>query len=150
MAVDATGNLYVADSGNNRVLEYNTPFDSASGEPGAGDTSADFVYGQAGVFTTRSSNLNGASATTLSNPSAVALDGAGNIYIADAGNSRVLEFARAGNPPAASDAIANRFVRAERRVRFFRHAMRRRRRAGSAAEQSRDVQSGRRRDRHGG
>ena len=38
----------------------------------------------------------------------MALDAAGNIYIADAGNSRVLEFARAGNPPAASDAIANR------------------------------------------
>src|SRR5208337_4646462 len=35
-------------------------------------------------------------------------DGAGNIYIADAGNNRVLEFAKAGNPPAASDAIANR------------------------------------------
>ncbi len=98
----------MADSGNNRVLEYNTPFDATSGEPGAGDTSADFVYGQAGAFTTRSSNLNGASATTLSNPSAVALDGAGNIYIADAGNNRVLEFAKAGNPPAASDAIANR------------------------------------------
>ena len=57
MAVDATGNLYVADSGNNRVLVYNTPFNAGSGEPGAGDTSADFVYGQAGSFTTRSSNL---------------------------------------------------------------------------------------------
>ena len=50
----------------------------------------------------------GASATTLCNPAAVALDGAGNIYIADAGNNRVLEFAKAGNPPGASDAIANR------------------------------------------
>jgi sugar lactone lactonase YvrE len=108
MAVDQSGNLYVADSGNNRVLVYNTPFNSASGEPGAGDTSADFVYGQSGSFTTRSSNLDGASAITLSNPASVALDGAGNIYIADAGNSRVLEFARAGNPPAASDAIASR------------------------------------------
>ncbi|MGD0117621.1 MAG: choice-of-anchor D domain-containing protein [Candidatus Binatus sp.] len=108
MAVDASGNLYVADSANNRVLEYNTPFNAASGEPGAGDTSADFVYGQAGVFTTRSSNLEGASATTLSNPAAVALDAAGNIYIADTGNNRVLEFAQAGNPPVASDAIASR------------------------------------------
>ena len=60
------------------------------------------------MFTTRSCNLGGASATTLCNPSAVAIDGAGNIYIADAGNSRVLEFAKAGNPPVASDAIANR------------------------------------------
>ena len=108
MAVDQKGNLYVADSGNNRVLVYNTPFDASSGEPGAGDTTADFVYGQGGGFTTRSCNPSGANATTLCNPSAVAVDGAGDIYIADAGNSRVLEFAKAGNPPTASDAIASR------------------------------------------
>jgi sugar lactone lactonase YvrE len=108
MAVDQKGNLYVADSGNNRVLVYNTPFNAASGEPGAGDGSADFVYGQGGAFTTRNCNLDGASATSLRNPAAVALDGAGNIYIADSGNNRVLEFAKAGNPPVASDALANR------------------------------------------
>ena len=90
------------------MLVYNTPFNGASGEPGAGDTSADFVYGQGGAFTTMNCNLDGASATTLCNPAAVTLDGAGNIYIADAGNNRVLEFAKAGNPPVASDAIANR------------------------------------------
>ena len=108
MAVDRQGNLYVADSGNNRVLVYNTPFNPASGEPGAGDGSADFVYGQTGAFTTRSCNPSGANATTLCNPSAAALDAAGNIYIADAGNSRVLQFAKAGLPPSASDAIASR------------------------------------------
>ena len=108
MAVDQAGNLYVADSGNNRVLVYNTPFDAASGEPGAGDTTADFVYGQGGAFTTRSCNPSGASATTLCNPSAVAVDAGGSIYIADAANNRVLEFAKAGDPPVASDAIANR------------------------------------------
>ncbi len=108
LAVDALGNLYVADAGNNRVLVYNTPFNAASGEPGAGDASADFVYGQGGAFTTRSCNPGGANATTLCNPSAAALDAAGNVYIADAGNSRVLEFAKAGNPPVASDAIASR------------------------------------------
>ena len=108
MAVDQAGNLYVADSGNNRVLVYNTPFNAASGEPGAGDATADFVYGQGGVFTTRSCNPSGANATTLCNPSAAAIDGADNIYIADAGNNRVLEFTKAGNPPGASDAIASR------------------------------------------
>jgi hypothetical protein len=108
MAVDQSGNLYVADSSNNRVLVYNTPFNAASGEPGAGDASADFVYGQGGAFTSRNCNPSGASATSLCNPAAVALDGAGNIYIADSSNNRVLEFAKAGNPPVASDAIANR------------------------------------------
>ncbi len=108
MGVDQQGNLYVADSGNNRVLVYNTPFNASSGEPGAGDATADFVYGQGGAFTTRSCNPSGSNATTLCNPSAAALDSVGNIYVADAGNSRVLEFAKAGNPPVASDAIASR------------------------------------------
>ncbi|MFZ0678131.1 NHL repeat-containing protein, partial [Candidatus Binatus sp.] len=108
MAVDQAGNLYVADSGNNRVLVYNTPFNPASGEPGAGDATADFVYGQGGAFTTRSCNPSGANATTLCNPSSAAIDRADNIYIADAGNNRVLEFTKAGNPPGASDAIASR------------------------------------------
>jgi sugar lactone lactonase YvrE len=108
MAVDAAGNLYVADSGNNRVLVYNTPFNAASGELGAGDGIADFVYGQGGAFTTRSCNPAGSNATTLCNPSSAAIDAAGNIYIADAGNNRVLEFALAGIPPTPSDAIASR------------------------------------------
>src|SRR5260370_35599872 len=71
MAVDQKGNLYVADSGNNRVLVYNTPFDASSGEPGAGDASADFVYGQGGGVTAGSCNPSGANATTLCNRSAV-------------------------------------------------------------------------------
>jgi sugar lactone lactonase YvrE len=108
MSVDQAGNLYVADSGNNRVLVYNTPFNASSGEPGAGDTSADFVYGQSGSFTSRTCNPGGANATTLCNPGAVALDLSGDIYIADTSNSRVLEYAKAGNPPSPSDAIASR------------------------------------------
>jgi hypothetical protein len=108
IGVDGKGNLYVADAGNNRVLVYNTPFNPGSGEPGAGDASADFVYGQNGSFTSRPCNLNAVGATTLCDPSAAALDGAGNIYIADAGNNRVLEFAPAHNPPVNSDALANR------------------------------------------
>jgi sugar lactone lactonase YvrE len=108
IGVDAGGNLYVADAGNNRVLVYNTPFDAGSGEPGAGDAIADFVYGQGGSFTSRTCNLSAVGATTLCNPSAVALDATGNIYVADAANNRVLEFAPAHNPPVSSDAIANR------------------------------------------
>ena len=38
VAVDASGNLYVADTSNNRVLEYDTPL--------APDTTADVVLGQ--------------------------------------------------------------------------------------------------------
>lgn len=107
IAVDAVGNLLVADAGNNRVLRYNTPFDAGSGEAGAGDTIADFVYGQAGSMTARQC-IGGAAATasTLCNPSSVAVGGAGNIYVADTGNSRVLEYPAPQNPAAASDAVA--------------------------------------------
>ncbi|MEA2679578.1 MAG: hypothetical protein QOK03_1300, partial [Candidatus Binataceae bacterium] len=108
IGVDAHGNLYVADAGNNRVLLYNTPFNAASGEPGAGDASADFVYGQNNSFTSRTCNLSAVGATTLCNPSAVAVDRLGNIYIADASNSRVLQFAPPHSPPVTSDALANR------------------------------------------
>ena len=46
VAVDTLGNVYIADTQDSRVLEYNTPFNAASGETGAGDTNADLVFGQ--------------------------------------------------------------------------------------------------------
>jgi sugar lactone lactonase YvrE len=84
IAVDAAGNLYVADFGNNRVLEYDSPFTT--------DTQPDLVFGQEGSFTSTECNKGGVSANTLCGASAVVVDGAGNLYIADTGNSRVLEF----------------------------------------------------------
>ncbi|MDO8431454.1 MAG: choice-of-anchor D domain-containing protein [Candidatus Binatus sp.] len=108
LAVDADGGLYVADAGNNRVLVYNTPFDAASGKPGAGDGVADFVYGQTGSFLSNACNAPAASAATLCNPQATAFDGAGNVYIADGGNNRVLQYGKPATPPAVSDAIAKR------------------------------------------
>ncbi len=84
IAVDAAGNLYVADFGNNRVLEYDDPFNT--------DTVPDLVFGQKGSFTSSDCNQGGVSANTLCGASAVAVDRAGNVYIADTANSRVLEF----------------------------------------------------------
>lgn len=89
LVVDATG-LYVADSANNRVLHYP-----------AGSTVADFVYGQgmpgndATNFTT---NQSGSGATGLNNPRDVAIDSSG-LYVADAGNNRVVHYTR-GKPVA--------------------------------------------------
>src|SRR6266851_5202702 len=56
VAVDKLGNLFVGDSGNNRVLEYEAPFNAA--------TDADRVYGQP-LFTTNIANLGGITATSL-------------------------------------------------------------------------------------
>jgi sugar lactone lactonase YvrE len=102
VAVDGLGNLYVADINNQRVLEYNTPLNPSSGESGAGDATADTVFGQGGSFTSKKCNLGGRSANSLCGPTAVAADNAGNVYIEDGTNSRVLEY----NTPLASGTTA--------------------------------------------
>ena len=74
VAVDQLGNLYVADTGNNRVLEYNSPL-TATTVPGSGDTTADLVIGQGATgtgaaFTTGNCNENSSALTanTMCNP----------------------------------------------------------------------------------
>jgi sugar lactone lactonase YvrE len=96
VAVDSTGNLYVADTANNRVLEYNTPF--------ANGTTADLVFGQANNFGTKVCRP--ISASSLCNPLGVAVDSLGNVYVSDSNNNRVLEY----NTPLTTDTVANRVV----------------------------------------
>ncbi len=103
-ALDAMGNLYVADSTNSRVLEYNTPLNPGSGETGAGDVTADMVFGQGGNFTSNKCNLGGRSASSICGPMGIAVDNGGNLYIADGFNNRVLEY----NTPLTADKTADR------------------------------------------
>src|SRR5439155_15209712 len=77
VAVDPSGNLYVADSDNNRVLQF-------VGE----STGATRVYGQPG-FATQTENNGGVSASSLNHPFGVATDIAGNLYVADTSNNPV-------------------------------------------------------------
>src|SRR5882757_6485488 len=65
VAVDRAGNVYIADSGNGRVLKET---------PSVGGFTQSTVVGSG-----------------LSNPYGVAVDGAGNVYVADTYNNRVLE-----------------------------------------------------------
>jgi sugar lactone lactonase YvrE len=98
LAVDSHNNIYVADKGNNRVLEYNNPLGSGSG-------AANHQWGQGG-FTTGFCNLNGISSTSLCSPTGVALDTTNNLYVVDAGNNRILEYNETSNPP--TNMTANR------------------------------------------
>ncbi|MCX5788245.1 MAG: NHL repeat-containing protein, partial [Elusimicrobia bacterium] len=87
---ESTGDIWVADTGNHRVLRF---------PKGAGFTNggtADKVIGQAN-FTSGSANQGGAvSALSLASPSGVAFDGSGNLWVVDKGNNRVLRFPKGG------------------------------------------------------
>jgi sugar lactone lactonase YvrE len=79
VAVDAAGDLFVADSLNNRVVEY--AYNAATGSyPAAGKVVA-------GTGTA------GSGLTQLSDPQGIALDASGDLFVADYGNNRVEEFA---------------------------------------------------------
>ena len=74
-ALDGSGNLYIADTGNNRVRRVDT---------------AGVITTFAGTGTEGFSGDGGpATQAQLDSPLGVAVDGSGNIYIADAGNYRI-------------------------------------------------------------
>lgn len=86
LAVDPlTGNLYVADVGNNRVVRFPSPFANQS------NVNPDAVYGQED-FTKHTANPGGAGNKTLNVPRAVACDAKGDLWVSDTGNNRVLRF----------------------------------------------------------
>src|SRR5260370_3070299 len=97
LAVDPlSGNLYVADFINNRVVRFLSPFANPTRiEP-------DAVYGQPS-FNNRTASI--PSSTSLNQPRAVAFDPTGNLWVADSGNHRVVRFSAAvlnsQTPPAA-------------------------------------------------
>ena len=75
VALDAAGNLYIAEWGNNRIHKVDS----------AGVISTVVGSGTAGF----SGDGGAATAAQLSGPDSMALDGAGNLYIADRGNNRI-------------------------------------------------------------
>jgi len=83
VGLDSIGRLYVADEGNNRVLEYDSPMTS---------TTANRVFGQNGSFLSNRCNENSVNVTTLCFPTGVAIDAAGRLYITDLNDNRVLRY----------------------------------------------------------
>jgi YVTN family beta-propeller protein len=82
VAFDSSGNLWVADYYNNRVLEFSPPFTSGM--------AASLVLGQPG-FT---SSTGTTTATGMKEPFAVTFDQSGNLWVSDMMNNRVLEFVK--------------------------------------------------------
>ncbi len=98
VAVDKQGNVWVADTDNHRVLEYDAPLTN--------DTVADRVYGQPD-FTSNTANNGGIGESTLYIPADVVVDDQGNLWVADSGNLRVLEY---DTPVASGDRAADLVV----------------------------------------
>ena len=95
-AFDISGNLWVADSANNRVLEYAPPFTT--------NMAATLVLGQADLTSNLpNQGLAAPTAKTLSFPVQVAFDSSGNLIVTDFSNNRTLEF----TPPFAIDMPAS-------------------------------------------
>lgn len=84
LALDADGNLYIADWNNHRVLRFDDPLNT--------DTTADAVYGQAD-FAGGSANAGGPD-EGLHLPIDLAIDPLGRLLVADSGNNRVVVFRR--------------------------------------------------------
>jgi trimeric autotransporter adhesin len=76
VAIDASGNIYIADTYNNRIRMVTKSTGIISIVAGAGSSG---YSGDGGLATS----------ALLYNPRGVAIDASGNIYIADAGNNRI-------------------------------------------------------------
>ncbi len=87
IAVDAAGNLWVGDTVNNRVLRYPAPISSGM--------SATLALGQANLSGHAVNRGGAVAANTLGQPSGLAFDGAGALWVADAWNHRALRFSPA-------------------------------------------------------
>jgi sugar lactone lactonase YvrE len=84
VTLDGAGNVYVADSAHNRIVKY------------APDGHPLLTYG----VPTPSGQVPGTASGVLNGPEGVAVDGSGNVVVADTLNNRIQQFSGSGQPLA--------------------------------------------------
>src|SRR6185437_4478515 len=90
IAFDSSSNLWIADSGNNRTLEYTTPLTTGKAASAVLGQS-DFTTGTSGL----SQNKLNLHLTVFNGPT---FDPSGNLWIGDENNNRILEFVLGPSP----------------------------------------------------
>ena len=80
LAFDPSGNLWVTDQGNNRVLEFKAPFSTGQ--------AASVVVGQANFTGSGPAST----AKNLFEPLGIAFDSKGGMWVVDSANHRILEY----------------------------------------------------------
>jgi len=78
IALDAYGNVFIADTGNSRIIQAH-PYGA--------------TYSQNIVYVPKATTFGG---TALSGPTGLAVDASGNLFIADTGNNRIVEYSATG------------------------------------------------------
>lgn len=89
-------NVYIADSGNNRVLGFRYTTQLTAG------AFADVILGQPDRFSNLPAGPGTIRSTGMNQPTGIAVDSAGNVYVADTGNNRILRFPKPLAQPAGS------------------------------------------------
>jgi DNA-binding beta-propeller fold protein YncE len=111
VAVDSSGNIYVANILNNTIKEWTAASNTLATLVSSGlavpigvavDASANVYiadYGHNAIkqLTVANSNITTLVSSGLSSPPGVAVDGSGNVYIADSGNNAIKEWIAASN-----------------------------------------------------
>ena len=85
LAIDTAGNMYIADSSNQRIRKVTVSVDIISTIAGSGSSGY-------------SGDNGAATSATLHNPDGVAVDSNGNVYIADDGNNRIRKVTMTSTP----------------------------------------------------
>lgn len=111
VATDAAGNVYVADTGNLRIVKLDgegnllTTWGASAQAVGVGPTGLVYVAGRGGfeMFTSVGGylgrcGLSGAGNEQSAFLRAIAIDAAGNVFVVDTGNNRVVKFGTSATP----------------------------------------------------
>jgi prepilin-type N-terminal cleavage/methylation domain-containing protein len=92
LAIDSSGNIWVADYSNNRVVEYSK---SGTWLQNIGGTAAACTNCSctSGLCPSAGGHGNG----QLDDPQTLTLDSSGNVWVTDSGNNRVVEYSKSGS-----------------------------------------------------